>query len=135
MDTPRLEELLRCEWQLRHRATNNYIVIRMSVPISLELAKTHLRIGDDTSLDTLIEQYLEMAFAIAEDYTNRKLTEGYSEENLPASIRAAILLTLGTLFDNEADIVVGRSVAQLPLTAEKLLQPWRVHPYSNEEDV
>lgn len=25
MDTPRLEELLGCEWQLRHRATNNYI--------------------------------------------------------------------------------------------------------------
>lgn len=107
----------------------------MSVPISLELAKAHLRIGDDTSLDALIEQYLEMAFAIAEDYTNRKLTEGYSEKNLPASIRAAILLILGTLFDNEADVVVGRSVAQLPLTAEKLLQPWRVHPYSNENDV
>ena len=107
----------------------------MSVPISLELAKAHLRIGDDTSLDALIEQYLEMAFAIAEDYTNRKLTEAYSEEDLPASIKAAVLLTLGTLFDNEADVLVGRSVAQLPLTAEKLLQPWRVHPYSNQEDV
>uniref|UniRef100_UPI004056C0CC head-tail connector protein n=1 Tax=Alistipes sp. TaxID=1872444 RepID=UPI004056C0CC len=107
----------------------------MSVPISLELAKAHLRIGDDTSLDALIEQYMEMAFAIAEDYTNRKLTEGYSEGNLPASIRAAILLILGTLFDNEADVVVGRSVAQLPLTAERLLQPWRIHPYSANNDV
>lgn len=102
----------------------------MSVPISLELAKAHLRIGDDTSLDALIEQYLEMAFAIAEDYTNRKLRQEFSAESLPASIRAAILLILGTLFDNEADVVVGRSVAQLPLTAERLLQPWRVHPYS-----
>ena len=107
----------------------------MSVPISLELAKAHLRIGDDTSLDALIEQYLEMAFAIAEDYTNRKLTQEFSAESLPASIRAAILLILGTLFDNETDVVVGRSVAQLPLTAEKLLQPWRVHPYSNENNV
>ena len=107
----------------------------MSVPISLELAKAHLRIGDDTSLDTLIEQYLEMAFAIAEDYTNRKLTQDFSAESLPASIRAAILLILGTLFDNAADVAVGRSVAQLPLTAEKLLQPWRIHPYSNENDV
>ena len=104
----------------------------MSLPISLDLAKAHLRIGDDTSLDTLIEQYLEMAFAIAEDYTNRKLTEGYSEESIPASIKAAVLLILGTLFDNEADVVVGRSVAQLPLTAERLLQPWRIHPYSND---
>ena len=107
----------------------------MSVPLSLELAKAHLRVGDDTSLDMLIEQYLEMAFGIAEDYTNRKLTQEFSAESLPASIRAAILLTLGTLFDNEADVVVGRSVEQLPLTAEKLLQPWRIHPYSNEDNV
>lgn len=104
----------------------------MSVPLSLELAKAHLRVGDDTSLDSLIEQYLEMAFGIAEDYTNRNLRQEFSAESLPAAIRAAILLTLGTLFDNEADVLVGRSVAQLPLTAEKLLQPWRVHPYSTD---
>ena len=104
----------------------------MSLPISLDLAKAHLRIGDDTSLDTLIEQYLEMAFAIAEDYTNRKLAQEFSAESIPASIKAAVLLILGTLFDNEADVVVGRSVAQLPLTAERLLQPWRVHPYFND---
>lgn len=104
----------------------------MSLPISLDLAKAHLRIGDDTSLDTLIEQYLEMAFAIAEDYTNRELAQEFSVESIPASIKAAVLLILGTLFDNEADVVVGRSVAQLPLTAERLLQPWRVHPYSND---
>lgn len=104
----------------------------MSVPMSLELAKSHLRIGDDTSLDALIAQYLEMAFGIAEDYTNRNLRQEFSAESLPAAIRAAVLLTLGTLFDNEADVVVGRSVAQLPLTAERLLQPWRVHPYSTD---
>ena len=104
----------------------------MSLPISLDLAKAHLRIGDDTSLDTLIEQYLEMAFAIAEDYTNRKLAQEFSAESIPASIKAAVLLILGTLFDNEADVVVGRSVAQLSLTAERLLQPWRVHPYSDD---
>lgn len=104
----------------------------MSLPISLDLAKAHLRIGDDTSLDTLIEHYLEMAFAIADDYTNRKLAQEFSAESIPASIKAAVLLILGTLFDNEADVVVGRSVAQLPLTAERLLQPWRVHPYSND---
>ncbi len=103
--------------------------------MSLELAKAHLRIGDDESLDGLIEEYLEMAFAIAEDYTNRKLRQEFSAESLPASIRAAVLLTLGTLFDNESDVLVGRSVASLPLTAEKLLQPWRVHPYSAGEDV
>ena len=98
----------------------------MSVPVSLELAKAHLRIGDDESMDRLVEEYLEMAFAIAEDYTNRKLTQEFS---------AAVLLTLGTLFDNESDVLVGRSATTLPLTAEKLLQPWRVHPYSSDKDV
>lgn len=107
----------------------------MSVPVSLELAKAHLRIGDDESMDRLVEEYLEMAFAIAEDYTNRKLTQEFSAESLPASIRAAVLLTLGTLFDNESDVLVGRSATTLPLTVEKLLQPWRVHPYSSDKDV
>ena len=107
----------------------------MSVPVSLELAKAHLRIGDDESMDRLVEEYLEMAFAIAKDYTNRKLTQEFSAESLPASNRSAVLLTLGTLFDNESDVLVGRSATTLPLTAEKLLQPWRVHPYSSDKDV
>ena len=29
--------------------------------------------------------------------------------------------------------LVGRSVSQLPLTAEKLLLPWRIHPYSVQQ--
>lgn len=102
--------------------------------ISLETAHAHLRMGDDTSLDTLIADYLEMAIGIADDYTNRSLCDEFTSENLPPAIKAALLLILGTLFDNEADVVVGRSVAQLPLTAEKLLQPWRVHPYSMPEE-
>ena len=76
---------------------------------------------------------LEMAVGIASDYTNRDVAS-YPEETLPPAIKAAVLLILGTLFDNESDALVGRSVSQLPLTAEKLLLPWRVHPYS-ETDV
>jgi hypothetical protein len=45
------------------------------------------------------------------------------------AIKAAILLILGTLYDNESDNIVGRSVSELSLTAEKLLAPWRVTPY------
>ena len=101
--------------------------------ISLETAHAHLRLGDDTSLDTLVADYLEMAVGIADDYTNRSLDDEFTAENLPPAIKAALLLILGTLFDNEADTVVGRSVASLPMTAEKLLQPWRIHPYSMPE--
>ena len=56
------------------------------------------------------------------------LLVGYDEESLPPAIRAAVLLILGTLYDNESDALVGRSVSELPLTAEKLLLPWRVTP-------
>ena len=59
------------------------------------------------------------------------LLVGYDEERLPPAIRAAALLILGTLYDNESDALVGRSVSELPLTAEKLLLPWRVTPYGD----
>lgn len=106
------------------------------LPITLERAKEHLRLGDDSSRDTLVTDYLDMAFGIAEDYTNRDLRSGYTAETLPPAIRAGVLLILGTLFDNESDAIVGRSVSELPLTARKILQPWRIHPYSipNPED-
>ena len=101
--------------------------------ISLETAHAHLRLGDDTSLDSLVADYLEMAIGIADDYTNRKLCDEFTSEDLPPAIKAALLLILGTLFDNEADTVIGRSVAQIPMTAEQLLQPWRIHPHGEGE--
>lgn len=102
-------------------------------PISLETARQHLRVGDDTSLDGMIEEYLGMAFGIADDFTNRTIETEFSSDTLPPAIKAAILLILGTLFDNESDALVGRSVSQLPLTAERLLMHWRIHPYSEPD--
>ena len=102
----------------------------MEMLISLELAKAHLRIGSATHDDELILSKLEMAFGIAEDQTNRNIREEYTAETLPPAIKAAILLILCTLYDNHTDQLVGRSVSELSLTAEKLLQPWRITPYS-----
>lgn len=170
------------------------------LPLTLELAKAHLRVGDATHDDELITAKLEMAVAVAEDMTGRIIREkvvvfdvlasaddtillrmpvhtaevmelsasqqlipedkytllnadyedilsvdaeytgkritvkavvGYSKENIPPAIKAAILLILGTLYDNESDNMVGRSVSELSLTAEKLLLPWRVTPYGD----
>ena len=84
-----------------------------------------------THTSALVADYLEMAIGIADDYLNRSLCTEFTSENLPPAIKAALLLILGTLLDNEADVVVGRSVASLPMTAEKLLQPWRIHPYGD----
>lgn len=104
----------------------------MELPISLELAKAHLRVGDSSHDDELIAAKLEMAFGVAEDMTNRDIRKEYTCETLPPAIKAAILLILGTLYDNESDNVVGRSVSELSLTAEKLLLPWRITPYGSD---
>ena len=79
--------------------------------------------------DELIAEKLIMAFGIAEDITNRDILKGYTTETLPPTIKAAVLLILGTIYDNESDQIVGRSVSEISLTAEKLLLPWRVAPY------
>lgn len=168
-------------------------------PITLELAKQHLRVGSATHDDTIIAARLDMAVAVAEDMTGRIIREkkvrvdvsiptdapiarlivpttrierlsvslslipeadytlleddydpmlvmepqyaglcvgvtaivGYNKDNIPPAIKAAILLILGTLYDNESDNLVGRSVSELSLTAEKLLLPWRVTPYGD----
>lgn len=169
------------------------------LPITLELAKQHLRVGSSTHDDTIIAAKLDMAVAVAEDLTGRIIREkkvrfdvsiptdapisrlivpitcierlsvshsfipeedytlleddydpmlvmetqyagqrivvtaivGYNKDTIPPAIKAAILLILGTLYDNESDNLVGRSVSELSLTAEKLLLPWRVTPYGD----
>nr|DAS16080.1 MAG TPA: Head Tail Connector Protein [Caudoviricetes sp.] len=173
-------------------------ITKRTLPITLSLAKEHLRLGDYTGDDKLIADKLEMAFAIAEDFTGRlirpksvvfnvllnadgetirlpmntqsvsavsclgkkiaakdyvvmlgdysqqimflkpeqvggKITvtaiQGYTKTEIPATFKAAILLILGTIYDNESDQIVGRSVSELSLTAQKLLDPWRITPY------
>lgn len=174
-----------------------------NIPVSAELARAHLCIGDDMHDHALIDAKLEMAVGIAEDMTGRRIrdryvefdvllgvaedalrlpvhtaaiaevsspdgiltpeedyllladdydahlllidaerfsgrklhvkaTEGYNAETIPPAIKAAILLLLGTLYDHESDNIVGRSVSELSLTAEKLLAPWRVTPYCDD---
>ena len=44
-------------------------------PITLELAKQHLRVGSATHDDTLIAAKLDMAVAVAEDMTDRIIRE------------------------------------------------------------
>ncbi len=168
------------------------------LPLTLDLARQHLRLGDTTFDNELVAAKLEMAIGVAEDMTARcirarlvgfkvllpsddtilapmpvhidsvvglsasgvfipsnkyqllpadydpvlfvepeyagqwvevKAVVGYTRETIPPAIKAAILFILGALYDNESDQIVGRSVSELSLTAEKLLAPWRVTPY------
>lgn len=41
-------------------------------------------------------------------------------------IRAAMLLTIGHLYENREEVVTGVSVTQLPMGTERLLRPYRI---------
>lgn len=48
---------------------------------------------------------------------------------LPGSIEAAVQLAAGTLSEADGDAIIGRTVSALPITAERLLNPYRMTPY------
>lgn len=52
---------------------------------------------------------------------------------LPAAIEAAVKLIAGTLFEAEGDTIIGRQVNELPISAQRLLQPYRITPYGWED--
>lgn len=107
--------------------------------IPLTLAKRHLRVRTDAD-DELIAFYLDAAQVAAEAFLGGKLcateeerqqlvTAGEPHDSVllaGADVKAALLLTLGSLYEHREDAVVGQSVAKLPRGAESLLWPHRV---------
>jgi hypothetical protein len=45
---------------------------------------------------------------------------------VPADLIAAVLLTAGDLYENRESTIVGVSAQQVPLAAERLMDPYRV---------
>ena len=88
--------------------------------VSLDVAKTHLRVlGDEHDAD--IELKARAASRIVIDHLDR-VTFPWTEETLPDSIRSAVLLVLGALFeDREGGDPLGRA-------AQSLLAPHRRPP-------
>lgn len=111
------------------------ILLRLPVHTAevVELSVSQQLIPEDKY--TLLNSDYEDILFVDSEYTGKRITikavVGYSKETIPPAIKAAILLILGTLYDNESDNIVGRSVSELSLTAEKLLLPWRVTPYGD----
>lgn len=106
--------------------------------ITLEQAKAHLRI-DDADADDDLTLKVRAAEIMASEYIGREI---YPDEVTLALavlagtagpypivcndlIRAAILLTLGHLWENREDNVVGAIVAELKVGAAQLLAPYR----------
>lgn len=50
---------------------------------------------------------------------------GAAATAVPTGIRQAILMLIGTLYENREDIIAGVSAMELPLTSRVLLQPYR----------
>lgn len=107
--------------------------------IALPLVKRHLRVRTAVD-DELIAFYLAAAQEIAEAYLGAKLcaTEGERSQLIEAGGRAdavivatadiklALLLTVGSAYENREDEVIGQSAVKLTRSAESLLWPHRV---------
>jgi len=107
--------------------------------LALDMAKSHLRVTWPNE-DQLIGLYLTAAEGSAASFLNRQFymnaaelaaavlagTAGDDPMVANAEIQAAVLLTVGHLYMNREDTVVGATVAELPRGALDLLQPYRV---------
>jgi uncharacterized phiE125 gp8 family phage protein len=54
-------------------------------------------------------------------------TDSPPADDVPAAIKAGILLTVGNLYRNRESVVIGQTVATLPYGADALLRPHRYH--------
>lgn len=106
--------------------------------ITVSMAREHLRGPDDD------DHHIQMLIGAAEEsvmqYLNRRVYG--SDDDLVAAvadgsagehpmvandlIRAACLLIVGHLYANRENVVVGASVAQLPMGALELVTPYRI---------
>lgn len=87
-----------------------------------ETALTAAAAITDEVARTAAEAYAEDVYARAQTAA----AETRAGMVINSAVQAAILLTLGHLYANREEVVVGASVAQLPQGARQLLQPYRV---------
>ncbi|MFY3130671.1 head-tail connector protein [Achromobacter ruhlandii] len=107
--------------------------------IGLSLVKRHLRVRTAVD-DELISFYLAAAQEMAEAYLGAKLCVTEEERSqlvnaggrpdaaivATADIKLALLLTVGSAFENREDEVIGQAAVKLTRSAESLLWPHRV---------
>lgn len=95
--------------------------------LTLEEIKAHLRV-DESAEDALLTLLGEAAEDYASQYLGRSLPwldDLGAPVPVPASVRAALLLVIGDLYENREGVVVGTIVAVNP-TVERLLHFYRV---------
>lgn len=95
----------------------------MAEPISLSLAKEHLRVVTDGE-DELIALYITTAREYTEKYQNRVFVSGDPdvETEAPGELeKAAMLLIIGHLYENREAVNVGSTALEVPIGAKNLL--------------
>ncbi len=114
----------------------------MLVPVDVAMRHCKLEL-DDTDLQAelpLFSLYLGAAEQSAIDYLNRFVfatqeemdaavatgTAGRNPMLVNDAIRAAILLTVGHLYANREDVIVGVAAEEIPIGARHLLRPHRL---------
>ena len=99
--------------------------------LTLAEVKTHLRVGSDTSEDSLITTYITAAREYVEGYQNRiylSTDEEVTAETMTGVERAACLLLIGHWYENRQAVVLGSAPSDVPFAAKALLDIRRKVP-------
>lgn len=98
--------------------------------LELEEVKSHL-VVDSTVDDAYIGRLMEVAEGTVEAELDRPLIGlEDAQGNLPAPVRHAMLLVVGTLYANREAVAVGVSAVKLPYTLDWLQGLYKNYPLS-----
>ena len=92
--------------------------------LTLAEVKTHLRVGSDTSEDSLITTYITAAREYVEGYQNRiylSTDEEVTAETMTGVEKAACLLLIGHWYENRQAVVLGTPPSEVPFAVKALL--------------
>lgn len=103
--------------------------------LELEIIKPHCRVElDFEEDDTLLETYANAARRLVENKTGRRLyaTPGEIPEEgdehalvLDDDITTAMLLIIGSWYENRESVVIGSTSAELPMAVDALIKPYQ----------
>lgn len=96
--------------------------------VDLDIAKRHLNVESDFEED---DSYIEMLIEVAEECVAKELCVTVDElstidgrTDIPASLRHAILLTIGTYYSNR-ESVSNLNLREIPMGAKHLIRLYR----------
>lgn len=97
--------------------------------VKRDQVKQHLRLSlDDDAEDGMLDLYIDAAEECVSQFLNRPIPwndEAGQTVDVPKSVIAAVLLTIGDLYENREGAILGTIYTANP-TVRNLLNPYRV---------